>query len=219
MKRDSRDEIFIDIVGESEPDCSRACEGETRGSDYPGFTEGERHELRGKINSRERKRMHDLNSAMDSLREVMPYARGPSVRKLSKMSTLALAKNYIEMLTRSVEEMKQLIEDLYRSAGQPRRHPRPLQPHSHPALAPMSTASPPGFPYTPVHMGLSPGIHSMPCSSLSCSCAVCPYTLPAPVPCTVISPLSGLPSPMPSLTLPEKHLQEAHKRIDAFHRL
>ncbi|ELU17580.1 hypothetical protein CAPTEDRAFT_41307, partial [Capitella teleta] len=55
--------------------------------------------LRLKINSRERKRMHDLNSALDSLREVMPYAHGPSVRKLSKIATLLLARNYILMLS------------------------------------------------------------------------------------------------------------------------
>ena len=29
-----------------------------------------------KINERERRRMHDLNSAMDGLRSAMPYARG-----------------------------------------------------------------------------------------------------------------------------------------------
>lgn len=43
--------------------------------------------------------MHDLNLAMDRLREVMPYAHGPSVRKLSKIATLLLARNYILMLT------------------------------------------------------------------------------------------------------------------------
>ena len=31
-----------------------------------------------KINERERRRMHDLNSAMDGLRGAMPYARGKS---------------------------------------------------------------------------------------------------------------------------------------------
>jgi class B basic helix-loop-helix protein 1/6/7 len=41
--------------------------------------ETELQELRLKINSRERRRMHDLNSALDGLREVMPYANGPSV--------------------------------------------------------------------------------------------------------------------------------------------
>ena len=52
-------------------------------------------DLRHRINMRERKRMHDLNVAMDSLREVMPYANGPSVRKLSKIATLSLARDYI----------------------------------------------------------------------------------------------------------------------------
>ncbi|ELR58076.1 Oligodendrocyte transcription factor 2, partial [Bos mutus] len=74
--------------------------------DKKQMTEPELQQLRLKINSRERKRMHDLNIAMDGLREVMPYAHGPSVRKLSKIATLLLARNYILMLTNSLEEMK-----------------------------------------------------------------------------------------------------------------
>lgn len=66
-------------------------------------------ELRLRINSRERKRMHDLNSALDALRQVMPYNHGPSVRKLSKISTLLLARNYIVMLNQSVEELRRLV--------------------------------------------------------------------------------------------------------------
>lgn len=77
--------------------------------------EKELQELRLKVNSRERKRMHDLNAALDGLREVMPYAHGPSVRKLSKIATLLLAKNYILMLSNSLEEMKKLVSDVYRS--------------------------------------------------------------------------------------------------------
>ena len=77
-------------------------------------------DVRYKINMRERKRMHDLNVAMDNLREVMPYANGPSVRKLSKIATLSLARNYIQMLTKSVEEMKQLLDDIYRNNVQTR---------------------------------------------------------------------------------------------------
>ncbi|XP_059157460.1 oligodendrocyte transcription factor 2-like [Physella acuta] len=73
-------------------------------------------DIRSKINSRERKRMHDLNSAMDALREVMPYAVGPSVRKLSKIATLTLAKNYIQMLNKSMEEMRRLLEDIRKSS-------------------------------------------------------------------------------------------------------
>ena len=49
------------------------------------------------INARERRRMHDLNDALDDLRNVIPYAHSPSVRKLSKIATLLLAKNYILM--------------------------------------------------------------------------------------------------------------------------
>ena len=73
----------------------------------------ELQQLRLKVNSRERRRMHDLNSALDSLREVMPYAHGPSVRKLSKIATLLLAKNYILMLNRSLEEMRKLMPPEY----------------------------------------------------------------------------------------------------------
>ena len=78
-----------------------------------------REELRLKINGRERQRMHDLNGAMDCLRQVMPYAHGPSVKKLSKMATLLLARNYIVLLTRSVEEMRRLLNDVYRQQSLP----------------------------------------------------------------------------------------------------
>ncbi|XP_068184200.1 oligodendrocyte transcription factor 3 [Antennarius striatus] len=76
-------------------------------------TEEEMYHLRLKINGRERKRMHDLNLAMDGLREVMPYAHGPSVRKLSKIATLLLARNYILMLNSSLDEMKRLVGEIY----------------------------------------------------------------------------------------------------------
>ena len=74
----------------------------------------QREELRLRVNARERMRMHDLNSAMDALRQVMPYAHGPSVKKLSKMATLPLARNYIVMLTRSVSELRLLLADAHR---------------------------------------------------------------------------------------------------------
>ncbi|KAM5263958.1 oligodendrocyte transcription factor 3 [Ctenodactylus gundi] len=77
------------------------------------LSEQDLQQLRLKINGRERKRMHDLNLAMDGLREVMPYAHGPSVRKLSKIATLLLARNYILMLTSSLEEMKRLVGEIY----------------------------------------------------------------------------------------------------------
>lgn len=58
------------------------------------------HKVRLSINARERRRMHDLNDALDELRRVIPYAHSPSVRKLSKIATLLLAKNYIQMQVR-----------------------------------------------------------------------------------------------------------------------
>ncbi|XP_021453744.2 oligodendrocyte transcription factor 1 [Oncorhynchus mykiss] len=87
-------------------------------------------ELRRKINSRERKRMQDLNVAMDALREVMvPYAssspsssQGPHCnqqqlgpqpgRRLSKISTLVLARNYILLLGLSLQEMRRLLGEV-----------------------------------------------------------------------------------------------------------
>ncbi|XP_037542163.1 oligodendrocyte transcription factor 1 [Nematolebias whitei] len=85
----------------------------------------EQQELRRKINSRERKRMQDLNVAMDALREVMvPYASSPPAssqshqpgappgRRLSKISTLVLARNYILLLGSSLQEMRRLLGEV-----------------------------------------------------------------------------------------------------------
>lgn len=123
------------------------------------MNETELQDLRLKINSRERRRMHDLNSALDGLREVMPYANGPSVRKLSKIATLLLAKNYILMLNSSLDEMKKLVSDIYKvhpSGGQRSRAPPAHVHHSHaphtPPMPPMHvlpSLSPPGL--SPVH--------------------------------------------------------------------
>ncbi|XP_052814811.1 oligodendrocyte transcription factor 2-like [Mya arenaria] len=65
--------------------------------------------VRLNINARERRRMHDLNDALDELRSVIPYAHSPSVRKLSKIATLLLAKNYILMQGNALEEMRRVI--------------------------------------------------------------------------------------------------------------
>ncbi|XP_067085418.1 LOW QUALITY PROTEIN: oligodendrocyte transcription factor 1 [Osmerus mordax] len=103
----------------------------------------EQQELRRKINSRERKRMQDLNVAMDALREVMvPYASSPSSspssstssspssvgshshqagappgRRLSKISTLVLARNYILLLGSSLQEMRRLLGEVSVGVG------------------------------------------------------------------------------------------------------
>ncbi|XP_053168387.1 oligodendrocyte transcription factor 1 [Hemicordylus capensis] len=77
----------------------------------------EQQQLRRKINSRERKRMQDLNLAMDALREViMPYSaahcQSSPGRKLSKIATLLLARNYILLLGSSLQELRRIIGDL-----------------------------------------------------------------------------------------------------------
>ncbi|KAE8598882.1 hypothetical protein XENTR_v10016977 [Xenopus tropicalis] len=76
----------------------------------------EQRTLRLNINARERRRMHDLNDALDELRAVIPYAHSPSVRKLSKIATLLLAKNYILMQAQALEEMRRLVA--YLNQGQ-----------------------------------------------------------------------------------------------------
>ena len=68
-----------------------------------------REYLRLRVNARERQRMHDMNLALDALRRAMPYAQGPAVKKLSKMNTLLLARNYILLLTRTLDELRRLL--------------------------------------------------------------------------------------------------------------
>ena len=126
-------------------------------------SEEELQDLRLKINSRERRRMHDLNSALDGLREVMPYANGPSVRKLSKIATLLLAKNYILMLNNSLDEMKKLVSDIYQT-NPPRHQARRLPPSPQlPPPAAFPTVLPPFFagttsvgPLSSIHGNITP---------------------------------------------------------------
>ncbi|XP_064166868.1 oligodendrocyte transcription factor 1 [Anguilla rostrata] len=91
----------------------------------------EQQELRRKINTRERRRMQDLNVAMDALREVMvPYSSpasqshahaalpgAPPGRRLSKISTLILARNYILLLSSSLQEMRRLLGEVSVGVG------------------------------------------------------------------------------------------------------
>ncbi|XP_075996392.1 oligodendrocyte transcription factor 4 [Genypterus blacodes] len=124
-------------------------------------------DLRLKVNSRERKRMHDLNQAMDGLREVMPYAQGPSVRKLSKISTLLLARNYILMLSSSLDEMKKLVGDVYGGSAAVQSRSS-----SHHGISPAAPAA-----HLPLHP-LGPSLHSLVSASAlqhhSASSAVAP---------------------------------------------
>lgn len=69
---------------------------------------------RNKANARERNRMHQLNNAFDNLRRHVPVSHcltstswytsniSNNVQKLSKIETLRLAKNYINLLNHSL---------------------------------------------------------------------------------------------------------------------
>lgn len=76
---------------------------------------------RHKANARERNRMHNLNSALDTLREYIPIKN--KSQKLSKIETLRLARNYIIalMVTLQSEEMNDLkfAKILSRQMSQP----------------------------------------------------------------------------------------------------
>ncbi|XP_074868182.1 class E basic helix-loop-helix protein 23 [Carettochelys insculpta] len=106
----------------------------------------EQRSLRLSINARERRRMHDLNDALDGLRSVIPYAHSPSVRKLSKIATLLLAKNYILMQAQALEEMRRLVA--YLNQGQPLSAPLPatLNPFGQSAVYPFSGTALPSCP-------------------------------------------------------------------------
>ncbi|KAL7857159.1 hypothetical protein SRHO_G00160580 [Serrasalmus rhombeus] len=57
----------------------------------------ERNVRRLESNERERQRMHKLNNAFQALQEAIPHVKMD--KKLSKIETLTLAKNYIKALT------------------------------------------------------------------------------------------------------------------------
>lgn len=69
-----------------------------------GISARERNLRRLESNERERMRMHSLNDAFEQLREVIPHVK--MERKLSKIETLTLAKNYIMALTNVICEMR-----------------------------------------------------------------------------------------------------------------
>ncbi|XP_072313939.1 oligodendrocyte transcription factor 4 [Eucyclogobius newberryi] len=181
-------------------------------------------DLRLKVNSRERKRMHDLNQAMDGLREVMPYAQGPSVRKLSKISTLLLARNYILMLSSSLEEMKKLVGDVYGGSVQARAPAHPVMAPSAPAVhlplhplaqslhslvgssplqhhtSPAVTAAP--APHSPPHSGSFLGFHpSLLKDSLHMNHHSFRHFPGMPCPCSLCQPLPTTTSTLSSLAL------------------
>uniref|UniRef100_UPI0037E725FB class A basic helix-loop-helix protein 15 n=1 Tax=Semicossyphus pulcher TaxID=241346 RepID=UPI0037E725FB len=68
-----------------------------------GSSNKERSVRRLESNERERQRMHKLNNAFQALREAIPHVK--TDKKLSKIETLTLAKNYIKSLTSIILDM------------------------------------------------------------------------------------------------------------------
>ncbi|KAL7056704.1 hypothetical protein AAHC03_021107 [Spirometra sp. Aus1] len=76
------------------------------------ITEEELQSIRLKINMRERQRMQDLNRAMDELRTVMPYECKPQGRKLSKIATLELARQFILQLLQEKHQLEVKLQEI-----------------------------------------------------------------------------------------------------------
>lgn len=182
---------------------TQRCSGGGKTKARSDLSKDEMQDLRLKVNSRERKRMHDLNQAMDGLREVMPYAQGPSVRKLSKISTLLLARNYILMLSSSLEEMKKLVGEVYGgSAGIQSRTA------AHPAVTAAAPAA-----HLPLHP-LTQSLHSLVGSTPS---ALQHHTAPTAAPPAPHSPPSasflGFHAPVQGLLKDPLHLTSSFRHF------
>jgi len=87
----------------------------------------------------------------------MPYASGPSVRRLSKIATLLLARNYIVMLQRTVDELRRLVVDPARRSGNPSTTTPP--PGSQPAESPGGQSSADGRASTPQNVDATTHTH------------------------------------------------------------
>ncbi|VDN24670.1 unnamed protein product [Gongylonema pulchrum] len=56
--------------------------------------------------------MHDLNDALDELRQCLPYSHRSGSRKMSKINTLLLASNWIKHLTNANSELRRQLDEL-----------------------------------------------------------------------------------------------------------
>ncbi|XP_064598096.1 neurogenin-1-like [Liolophura sinensis] len=101
-----------------------------------------------KANDRERSRMHSLNSALETLREVLPSY--PEDTKLTKIETLRCANNYIWALS----EMLKLVDSLPTNTPSPEAPRVPTLPNSNiPTFSPLEGQSPVSVSgYQPAHL-------------------------------------------------------------------
>ena len=72
--------------------------GKKRGPRPKLLTHKEKKQKRLDANDRERQRMGELNTAFNSLRNLLPKHPGCPDRELSKFETVQIAKNYIKSL-------------------------------------------------------------------------------------------------------------------------
>ncbi|XP_054830411.1 oligodendrocyte transcription factor 1 [Eublepharis macularius] len=182
------------------PESLQQGPGSIKGGGGKSDPKTEQQQLRRKINSRERKRMQDLNLAMDALREViLPYSaahcQSSPGRKLSKIATLLLARNYILLLGSSLQELRRIIGEMSGSgprlllAGLPlfaaapgplllapgTLNPHPPHPHAPDDLRPAGKYLSVPLEEQQCGQGHLPGRASL------CTCAVCkfPHCLPS----------------------------------------
>ncbi|KAM3721400.1 Oligodendrocyte transcription factor [Dirofilaria immitis] len=99
-------------IEEIEPYVRRKRVNPGKSNKLQNLNEEEQAVLRLSINSRERKRMHDLNDALDELRQCLPYSHHTGSRKMSKINTLLLASNWIKHLTNANNELRQKLSEL-----------------------------------------------------------------------------------------------------------
>lgn len=111
-----------------------------------------------KANNRERNRMHNLNAALDALREVLPTF--PEDAKLTKIETLRFAHNYIWALTETLRLAEHcgagLPGALFPEPGSGGDSPSP-GPRWSCAASPAPSSAPPSSSTSPHSCALSPG--------------------------------------------------------------
>ncbi|KAI6222181.1 Helix-loop-helix DNA-binding domain protein [Aphelenchoides besseyi] len=151
----------------------------------------EQHVLRTSINSRERRRMHDLNDALDELRSVLPYSQNANSRRLSKINTIILASNCIRNMNKRISDVntenEQLRGMLSKEQLSTLKPLPPLPPIEAPPASP--TASTPRLKTTPIISSTTPK------ESSTTQMAVPPIRFPPPI----VAP--NCPTPIPAFPM------------------
>ncbi|XP_071954760.1 uncharacterized protein [Antedon mediterranea] len=97
-------------AGDEDPESMSPKKSKKHSRRRKTYNARERNTRRLESNERERQRMHSLNDAFQCLRNVIPHVH--CQRKLSKIETLTLAKNYIDALTNTVVRLKTELDEM-----------------------------------------------------------------------------------------------------------